>query len=227
MFRFSLSNILTYILDMPLSTTLDDLQQQLAQAGIELCITRKRVKNFNFRLKPSRLNMSVPTFATDKQVAHALQQRMHWIISQHEQIIKRQAQKNQQQDDPVLLWGARQSNKHSQKMTEQQKIELYRQELEKVMPDLFSKWQPIVGATANETRIKKMRTRWGSCNTRAKRIWLSAYLPAYPIECTEYVIVHELCHLHHPNHSREFWQAVKTAMPEYRRWHDQLAGKFH
>ena len=95
------------------------------------------------------------------------------------------------------------------------------------MPALFAKWQPIVGATANETRIKKMRTRWGSCNTRAKRIWLSAYLPAYPIECTEYVIVHELCHLHHPNHSREFWQAVKAAMPEYRRWHDLLAGRFH
>ena len=70
-----------------------------------------------------------------------------------------------------------------------------------------------------------MHTRWGSCNTRAKRIWLSVYLPAYPIECTEYVIVHELCHLHHANHSPAFWQTVASAMPDYRQWHNILAGK--
>lgn len=93
------------------------------------------------------------------------------------------------------------------------------------MPELFEKWQPIVGAQAAENRIKKMHTRWGSCNTRVGRIWLSVYLPAYPIECTEYVIVHELCHLHHANHSRKFWQTVATAMPEYKQWHGMLAGK--
>ncbi len=201
------------------------MQQQLAQAGIKLCVTRKRVKNFNFRLKPMLLSMSAPLFTTDKHIAHALQQRLPWVISQHERLITQQAQSQQQQDGAFLLWGEPQSISQSQAMSEAQKIEYYRQALAQVMPALFAKWQPIVGATANETRIKKMRTRWGSCNTQAKRIWLSAYLPAYPIECSEYVIVHELCHLHHPNHSPEFWKAVKTAMPEYRRWHDQLAGK--
>ena len=110
-------------------------------------------------------------------------------------------------------------------MGEAERIEWYRRELQQVMPDLFAKWQPIVGAYATETRIKKMTTRWGSCNTRAKRVWLSVYLPAFPIECTEYVIVHELCHLHHANHSPAFWQEVKRAMPDYKRWHDKLAGK--
>ncbi|WP_329958691.1 M48 family metallopeptidase [Psychrobacter sp. I-STPA10] len=205
--------------------SLDAMQQQLAQAGIKLCVTRKRVKNFNFRLKPMLLSMSAPLFTTDKHIAHALQQRLPWVISQHERLITQQAQSQQQQDGAFLLWGEPQSISQSQAMSEAQKIEYYRQALAQVMPALFAKWQPIVGATANETRIKKMRTRWGSCNTQAKRIWLSAYLPAYPIECSEYVIVHELCHLHHPNHSPEFWKAVKTAMPEYRRWHDQLAGK--
>ena len=110
-------------------------------------------------------------------------------------------------------------------MGEAERIEWYRRELQQVMPDLFAKWQPIVGAYATETRIKKMTTRWGSCNTRAKRVWLSVYLPAFPIECTEYVIVHELCHLHHANHSPAFWQEVKRAMPDYKHWHDRLAGK--
>jgi predicted metal-dependent hydrolase len=110
-------------------------------------------------------------------------------------------------------------------LSHDEKISYYRQQLLEVMPALFDKWQTIVGVTANETRLKKMHTRWGSCNTRARRIWLSVYLPAYPIECTEYVIVHELCHLHHANHSRAFWQTVATAMPDYQRWHNMLAGK--
>lgn len=209
--------------------SLQKLYCQLAQADIKLCVTKKRVKNFNFRLKPHTLNMSAPLFATDPQIAQALEQRLGWIFSQHEQLIRqvqiRQVQKKPPQDEALMLWGVRQTSEQTWSLTETQKVAYYRQALAQVMPDLFAKWQPIVGAYANETRIKKMRTRWGSCNTRAKRIWLSAYLAPYPLECTEYVIVHELCHLHHPNHSPAFWQEVKSAMPDYRRWHDQLAGK--
>jgi len=124
-------------------------------------------------------------------------------------------------DSTLLLWGIKQPFT----LNHDKKIAYYRQHLSEAMPALFAKWQPIVGATANEIRLKKMHTRWGSCNTRARRIWLSVYLPAYPIECTEYVIVHELCHLHHANHSSAFWQTVATAMPDYQHWHDMLAGK--
>ena len=212
----------------PTASLYSKIESLLNEAQIELKITRKRVKNINFRLKPYQLSVSAPHYAGDKDLIMALSKRLDWAINQHAQLLKRQQQSAHLQGpnsdkalQPVKLWGKSQGVI----MGETERIEWYRRELQQVMPDLFAKWQPIVGAYATETRIKKMTTRWGSCNTRAKRVWLSVYLPAFPIECTEYVIVHELCHLHHANHSPAFWQEVKRAMPDYKRWHDKLAGK--
>ena len=209
------------------SILLDSAKHCLAQAGIELHISKKRVKNINFRLKPHQLLVSVPLFISPAQAAQAVMKRVSWAIANHPQVLEQY--KRQQlplaqaltADSTLPLWGVEQSFT----LNHDEKLAYYRQHLAEVIPALFAKWQPIIGATANEIRLKKMYTRWGSCNTRARRIWLSVYLPAYPIACTEYVIVHELCHLHHANHSRAFWQTVATAMPDYQHWHDMLAGK--
>ena len=209
------------------SLVLDLARQQLAQAGIVLHVTKKRVKNINFRLKPYALMVSVPMSISPSQIAQSVDKRVSWALYNHPQVLARYHRKQTPKpkastsDSPVLLWGIEQSLR----LNHDEKITYYRQQLTEVNPSLFDKWQPIVGATANEVRLKKMHTRWGSCNTRARRIWLSVYLPAYPIECTEYVIVHELCHLHHANHSKAFWQTVAAAMPDYQQWHDMLAGK--
>ena len=209
------------------SFLLDSAIHCLAQADIELHITKKRVKNINFRLKPHKLLVSVPLFISSAQAALAIEKRVPWAIANHAQVLEQYKRKQIPSKDAsianntLLLWGVKQSFT----LSHDEKIAYYRQQLSEVVPALFKKWQPIVGAHANEIRLKKMHTRWGSCNTRAGRIWLSIYLPAYPIECTEYVIVHELCHLHHANHSRAFWQTVATAMPDYQYWHNMLAGK--
>ncbi|MBH0065841.1 M48 family metallopeptidase [Psychrobacter sp. SZ93C1] len=202
-------------------------KQQLAQAGIELQVTKKRVKNINFRLKPYLLMVSVPVSMSAAQIVQAVAQRVSWAVANHAQVLEQYKRKqhalteSSTANSPLLLWGIAQSFALSPDDT----IAYYRQQLSDVIPTLFDKWQPIVGARANEVRLKKMHTRWGSCNTRVRRVWLSVYLPAYPIECTEYVIVHELCHLHHANHSSAFWQTVATAMPDYQHWHNMLAGK--
>ncbi|WP_352259604.1 M48 family metallopeptidase [Psychrobacter sp. TB55-MNA-CIBAN-0194] len=202
-------------------------KQQLAQAGIELQVTKKRVKNINFRLKPYLLMVSVPVSMSAAQIVQAVAQRVSWAVANHAQVLEQYKRKqhtlteSSTTNSPLLLWGIAQTFT----LSPDEKIAYYRQQLSDVIPTLFDKWQPIVGARANEIRLKKMHTRWGSCNTRVRRVWLSVYLPAYPIECTEYVIVHELCHLHHANHSSAFWQTVATAMPDYQHWHNMLAGK--
>ncbi len=206
---------------------LNSITQRLAAADIELKIQQKRVKNINFRLRPNLLSVSVPLTINVEQIAQAIDKRVDWALTHHEQVLKYYERKQQLASiskiasQSIMLWGVAQTLT----LNNQQMLDYYRQQLSLVMPDLFEKWQPIIKAQAVETRIKKMHTRWGSCNTRARRIWLSVYLPAYPIECTEYVIVHELCHLHHANHSRAFWQTVEKAMPDYKKWHDMLAGK--
>ena len=202
--------------------------QRLSAADIELQIQQKRVKNINFRLKPNLLSVSVPLTINAEQIAQVIDKRVDWALTHHQHVLERYERKQQLAttpqlltSQPLMLWGEAQPFT----LNEHEKLAYYRQQLSIVIPDLFEKWQPIIKAQAQEIRIKKMHSRWGSCNTRARRIWLSVYLPAFPIECTEYVIVHELCHLHHANHSPAFWQTVATAMPDYQRWHDMLAGK--
>ncbi len=198
----------------------------LAQHAITLTITRKRVKNINFRIKVNTLKVSAPYYASDEDIIKTLAKRLDWIVKAHQDLLNKQlytqtdlnTQNNLALPKSLILWGQPQASH----VTETERLQIYRTQLKAVMPSLFDKWQPIVGKTANEQRIKKMKTRWGSCNSLAKRIWLSVYLPEYPLECTEYVIVHELCHLHHANHSPAFWAEVAKAMPDYQKWHNML-----
>jgi len=89
-------------------------------------------------------------------------------------------------------------------------------EIKKHAPVFVDRYQRALGVDLNEWRIKKMKTRWGSCNIIARRIWLNSYLVAYPPQCLEYVIVHELAHLHEPHHNTRFWNIVESQLPHWR-----------
>lgn len=83
-------------------------------------------------------------------------------------------------------------------------------------------WQNKVGKFPAKITPYTMKTRWGSCSTNARTIRLSVWLAQFPPRCTEYVLVHELCHLIEPNHSAKFWEQVVKAMPDYKTWHEML-----
>lgn len=85
-----------------------------------------------------------------------------------------------------------------------------------LMDAYFDRWEPFLGVHAKERRVRKMKTRWGSCNVKEKRIWLSSYLGAYPEECLEYVIVHELCHLLERGHNKRFYALVASCLPDWK-----------
>ncbi len=171
-------------------TLFTDITDTLARHAITLTITRKRVKNINFRVKVNTLKVSAPYYASDEDIIKALAKRLDWIINAHQDLLNKQqanpysqtdfntqtnsnTQNNSALPKPLILWGQTQASH----VNEKERLQIYRTQLKAVMPGLFDKWQPIVGKTANEQRIKKMKTRWGSCNSRAKRIWLSVYLP--------------------------------------------------
>ena len=79
---------------------------------------------------------------------------------------------------------------------------------------LLEKWQPAMGIAPAECRLKKMKTRWGSCNTRAKRIWINASLVHLDPSLLEYVLVHEMVHLLEPGHTRRFYGIVEKYLPD-------------
>jgi predicted metal-dependent hydrolase len=65
-------------------------------------------------------------------------------------------------------------------------------------------------------KFRRMKTRWGTCSINSKTITLNKALIHTPIECIEYVVVHELAHFIHPNHSKQFYQVVAAIMPDYK-----------
>ena len=94
--------------------------------------------------------------------------------------------------------------------------EFYREKLKFVVPELLEKYSRIVGKTSREWRIRNMKTRWGTCNTKEGRIWLNLNLAKKHPDCLDYVIVHELTHLHVPNHSKAFWARMDVYYPRWR-----------
>lgn len=100
--------------------------------------------------------------------------------------------------------------------------EWYRNELKAILPKLIAKWEKIVGVQSNEFGIKRMRTKWGTCNTEAKRIWLNLELAKKPVECIEFIIVHELVHLLERSHNDKFVSYMNEFMPKWRMHREEL-----
>ena len=80
----------------------------------------------------------------------------------------------------------------------------------------IEKYEPIMNVKVKELRIKKMKTRWGTCNLEAQRIWINQELIKYPIECLEHIIVHEMTHLLEINHTPRFYSLLETYYPTYK-----------
>ena len=93
--------------------------------------------------------------------------------------------------------------------------EWYRPILKAKIVELLPALEAQTGLYCSEWRVKDMKTRWGSCNTTKKRIWLNLKLVQYPPECLEYVILHELIHLKVPNHSADFYAELDQYMPDW------------
>jgi len=100
--------------------------------------------------------------------------------------------------------------------------EWYRQELKDIVPNLIRKWEHKIGVQSNDYGIKKMRTKWGTCNIEAKRIWLNLELAKKPLECIEFIIVHELVHLLERNHNEVFVGYMNEFMPKWRLYREEL-----
>ena len=94
--------------------------------------------------------------------------------------------------------------------------EWYRRELSRAVPPLLARAESIVGKCAAEWHIKNMKTKWGTCNICAHRIWLSLHLAKYPLPCLEYIIIHELTHLWERYHNAHFKSLMDRFCPDWR-----------
>ncbi len=92
----------------------------------------------------------------------------------------------------------------------------YRMQLNKMIVELLEVWQPIVGKKVREFGIKKMKTRWGTCNIQKRRIWLNLELIKKAPQCLTYVLVHELVHFYERHHNQKFDAWMTKLLPDWR-----------
>jgi predicted metal-dependent hydrolase len=217
----------------------------LKVSGIDVQVVRKGIKNLHLAVYPpdGHVRVAVPEHVTDDNVRLAVVAKLNWIKRQQRdykeqprqsgreyvsgechyvlgkryrlQLIERDAK-----PEVVLLKsGKLKLYVRAGSSVESKELILnawYREELKRLIPDLLDKWQPVVGRKAKDWGIKRMKTKWGSCNTEARRIWLNLELAKKPLVCLEYILVHELVHLHERRHNQRFKDILDRCMPNWR-----------
>lgn len=98
----------------------------------------------------------------------------------------------------------------------------YRERLKETIPELIAKWEKRIHVQVNEFGVKRMKTRWGTCNRDAKRIWLNLELAKKPGECLEYIVVHEMVHLLERKHNDRFISLMNGFLPKWRFYKEEL-----
>lgn len=213
--------------------------------GIEVQIVRKDIKNLHLAVYPpdGRVRVAVPKHVTDDNVRLAVISKLRWIKKQQQDFKEqpRQSERQYLSGECHYVFGKRyrlelieRDGKPEVKPLRSGKLQLfvrpgssvevkekalnawYREELKKAIPELLEKWQPIVGKEARDWGIRKMKTKWGSCNIEQRRIWLNLELAKKPTECLEYILVHELVHLYERNHNQRFMKLLDQFLPNWR-----------
>jgi predicted metal-dependent hydrolase len=98
----------------------------------------------------------------------------------------------------------------------------YRAQLKIQVQALIDEWQKTIPVKVKHFGVKKMKTKWGTCNIEARRIWINLELAKKPLDCLEYIVVHEMVHLLERRHSDRFWAYMKKYIPSFKQRAEEL-----
>lgn len=101
-------------------------------------------------------------------------------------------------------------------------LSVYREQLRLLIPPLVAKWEAVLGVRVSYWGIRRMQTRWGTCNADAGGVWLNLELVKKPMHCLEYVLVHEMVHLLERHHNERFLSSMDHFVPQWRLYRDEL-----
>ncbi len=216
-------------------------EKHLIFDGIDILLEKKKIKNMYIRILPpnGEVKVSAPLFTNDMMIEAFIKRRMPWI-KEHMRHLSPQPQLQYKNGDVVMLWGEEyrlflcegKASVYKDDSTrsiflnapisytiEQRKVvfdKWRRNELADSIPEALSRCEGIVGKTAGEWRIKKMKTRWGTCNVQEKRIWINEALVTKPKICLDYILTHELVHLYERKHNAIFKSYMDRFFPDWR-----------
>lgn len=99
---------------------------------------------------------------------------------------------------------------------------LYKQEVARAIPQIAQPLESAMGVAASRWQVRSMKTRWGSCTPKTAAIRINSQLAAYPIDCLNFVVAHELVHLMEPSHNARFHMLLDVYCPRNRELAAQL-----
>ncbi|MFF3372628.1 M48 family metallopeptidase [Streptomyces sp. NPDC002680] len=222
----------------------------LAIRGIDVEVIYKNIKNLHIGVYPplGRVRVAAPHQLDNEQVRLAVIQRLPWIKEQREQLrsAARQSTREMVTGESHYVWGVRRRMKVVERpgrahfeldgerlllyvpvgTTAERRRELldrwYREQLRHVVPDLIAKWERVLEVSVPRWNIKRMKTKWGSCNRETGHIWFNVELAKKPPGCLEYIVVHEMTHYLERNHGERFTKLMERFIPNWRNLRDQL-----
>ena len=212
--------------------------------GISVEIIKKNIKNMHLYVQPpdGKVQVSAPMHLSDESILMFVRTKIGWIRKQQEKF-KNQPRQTERQyvsgesfyvlgkqyylqveysykgnslvlsgDKAILTVRKESTPKQREYFVRVWYREILKAEIEKYLP----KWEKKTGLYCDSWQTKYMTTRWGTCNTNTKKIWFNLQLAKKPVECIEYIILHELAHLKVKNHGNDFVAILDSYMPYWR-----------
>jgi hypothetical protein len=224
----------------------------LSVAGIGVDVVYKDIKNLHVSVYPpiGRVRVAAPERLEEEAIRLALVQRLPWIKRQRAQLqdAARQSTRELINGESHYVWGHRlrlEVVSHvgrprvevggsklrllvAPDANSEQKAQVlerwYRAQLKQAVTTMVEKWEPVLGQRVESWTVRRMKTKWGSCNPVSRRLWFNLELAKKHPACLEYIVVHEMTHLVERNHTQRFIELMDQRLPNWRALRDELNG---
>lgn len=225
--------------------------QQIVVSDIVIEVVKKDIKNLHLAVYPpnGRVRIAAPLKTDDEAIRLFAISKLSWIKkNQAKQINQNRQSERQFVSGESHFYKGRRYLLNVIKHTGHSRVQLrakkyldlyvkpdstveqrekvltnwYRKNLKELIPVLIEKWKKIIGVEVDKWEVRIMKTKWGTCNREAKRIWLNLELIKKPEICLEYIIVHEMVHFLERNHTQRFIDLMDKFMPKWRSHREEL-----
>lgn len=163
----------------------------------------KRAKNLRLTAAAGEMTLTVPCGASERAVQKFLAAKNDWIADKYEKLVST-AEKH-----PDIA------------TTDKAHYHTHQDAALELAKEKVAEWNQELNLSFNAVRVRRMKTRWGS-RTAKRNLHFNYKIMFLPEDIQDYLVVHELCHLKHPNHSADFWALVANTLPHYQDCHQQL-----
>ena len=218
--------------------------KQITVEDLVITVVRKNIKNLNLSVHgpDGRVRVSAPRQTSEATIRQVVQERLEWIRRQQKRLanMAEPAAPHYASGEPVDYLGQTyplnviESAGRPKAVLHAGQLDLvvppgstaamrqrileawYRAQLKLLIPQLIAHWEPVMGVQVAAWGVKRMKTKWGTCNIRARRIWLNLELVKLPPATLEYVVVHEMTHLLERLHNARFKALLDGFLPGWR-----------